>query len=396
METSHAFDGLRCLDCGETVSADQDVGRCPDCGGVLDPQYEYDEIDLDRETLDDRTDRSQWRYCELLPFTRESAVSLDEGGTPLVECPRLADELDVGRVLVKDDGRLPTGSTADRGQSLALTAATEADETAVALPSPGASAQSAAAYAARAGLDSHAFVPSRTPFTNKAMINVHGGDMNVIGGRFGDAVEAFEDAIAEESWHSLSAFDTPYRHEGRKTVLFEIVEQLDWTLPDAIVAPTGTGLSIAGLYKGARELRELGFVDDLPALYVAQAAGCAPFVEAWGAERSEAAPVELPDTICGELEIPDPNGSAHVLDALAATDGGAVSVEDPEILESAVTAASSEGLEVGTSTGAALGGTWRLAERDTLGEDDCIVVLNTGAGSKDNDVLRSHLMGQGI
>ncbi|MCL9813951.1 threonine synthase [Natranaeroarchaeum aerophilus] len=396
METSHAFSGLTCLDCGTTIPADEVSGRCPDCGGVLDPQYEYDAIELDRATLDDRTDRSQWRYRELLPFTRESAVSLDEGGTPLVECPRLADELDVGRVLVKDDGRLPTGSTADRGQSLALTAAAGLDVTDVALPSPGASAQSAAAYAARAGLDSHAFVPSRTPFTNKAMINVHGGDMNVIGGRFDDAVDAFEDAIAEEPWHSLSAFDTPYRHEGRKTALFEIVEQLDWTLPDAIVAPTGSGLSIAGLYKGARELRELGLVDDLPALYAAQAAGCAPIVEAWGDGESESSPVELPDTICGELEIPDPNGSAHVLDALAATDGGAVSVEDPEILESAVTAASSEGLEVGTSTGAALGGTWRLAERDTLAEDDCVVVLNTGAGSKDDDVLRSHLMGQGI
>ncbi len=396
MEISHAFDGLRCLGCDATFPANEAAGRCSDCGGVLDPQYEYDEIDLDRETLDNRTDRTQWRYRELLPFTPESAISLDEGGTPLVECPRLADELDVGRVLVKDDGRLPTGSTADRGQSLALTAAVEHGETDVALPSPGASAQSAAAYAARAGLDSHSFVPSRTPFTNKAMINVHGGDMNVIGGRFGDAVEAFEDAIAEESWHSLAAFDTPYRHEGQKTTLFEIIEQLDWTLPDAIVAPTGTGLSIVGLHKAARELRELELVDDLPALYAAQAAGCAPFVEAWGAEESEITPIELPDTICGELEIPDPNGSAHVLDALAATDGGAVSVEDPEILESAVTAASSEGLEVGTSTGAALGGTWRLAERDVLGEDDCVVVLNTGAGSKDDDVLRSHLMGQGI
>ncbi len=396
METSHTFDGLQCLDCGTKVTAEETAGQCPDCDGVLDPQYDYDAIDLDRATLDERTDRSMWRYRELLPFTRESAVSLEEGGTPLVECPRLAEELAVGEVHVKDDGRLPTGSVADRGQSLALTAASQRDVSDVALPSPGASAQSAAAYAARAGVDSHAFVPSRTPFTNKAMINVHGGDMNVVGGRFGDAVDAFEDAIAEETWHSLAAFDTAYRHEGRKTALFEIVEQLDWTLPDAIVAPAGSGLSIVGLYKAARELRELALVDDLPALYAAQAAGCAPLVEAWESEASESSPVELPDTICGELEVPAPVGSAHVLDALAATDGGAVSVDDPEILESAVTAASSEGLEVGTSTGAALGGTWSLAEQNALGEDDCVVVLNTGAGSKDDDVLRSHLMGQGI
>jgi threonine synthase len=227
------------------------------------------------------------------------------------------------------------------------------------------------------------------------MINVHGGEMNVVGGRFDDAVEAFEDAIVDESWHSLAAFDTPYRHEGHKTALFEVVEELD-TLPDAVVVPSGTGLSVVGFHKAARELRELGFIEDLPALYAAQAAGCAPFVEAWGAGEDESTPVELPDTICGELEIPAPKGSKHVLDALADTDGGAVSVEDPEILESAVTAASSEGLEVGTSTGAALGGAWSLGEQGELGADDCVVVLNTGAGSKDDDVLRSHLMSQGI
>jgi len=395
METTHAFRGLECLDCATTISAEESTGRCPDCGGILDPQYEYDEIDLDPATLADRSDRTQWRYRELLPFTRESAVSLDEGGTPLVECPAIADELGVGRVLLKDDGRLPTGSIEDRGQALALTAAERRGENDVALPSPGASAQSAAAYAARAGLDSHSFVPSRTPFTNKAMINVHGGEMNVVGGRFDDAVEAFEDAIEDESWHSLAAFDTPYRHEGHKTALFEVVEELD-TLPDAVVVPSGTGLSVVGFHKAARELRELGFIEDLPALYAAQAAGCAPFVEAWGAGEDESTPGELPDTLCGELEIPAPKGSKHVLDALADTDGGAVSVEDPEILESAVTAASSEGLEVGTSTGAALGGAWSLGEQGELGADDCVVVLNTGAGSKDDDVLRSHLMSQGI
>lgn len=393
METSDAFRGLECLDCGSAT--EEHLGRCPDCGGALDARYDYDAVALDDEDPFDKRDGSQWRFAEVLPVSRETAVSLDEGGTPLVECPTLAEELGVGRVLIKDDGRMPTGSVADRGMSLALTAARE-DGTDVALASPGASGQSAAAYAARAGLESHSFVPARAPFTNKAMINVHGGDMNVVGGRYPDAVDAFESALEDEDWHSLHAFETPYRHEGVKTAMYEITEALDWTVPDAVIAPTGTGLTITGLYKGARELRELGLVDDLPPLYAAQAAGCAPIVDAWESGDDAHAPVELPDTICGELEIPDPSGSSYVLDALAATDGGAVGMNDPDILESAVTAASSEGVEVGTSTGAALSATWALMEREEIGSDDCVVVVNTGAGSKDDDVLRSHLMGQGV
>ncbi|WP_254761592.1 threonine synthase [Natrinema marinum] len=396
METSDAFAGLECVDCGAAVDA-AESHRCPDCGGSLDPSYDYDAIDLDRETLADRPFDSQWRYAELLPFAREAAVTTDEGATPLVDCPELADELGVERVLIKDDGRNPTGSSTDRGASVAVTAAAEHGASDVALPSTGNGGQAVAAYAARAGLDAHAYLPSRSGFTNKAMVNVHGGDMNVVGGRFGDAVGAFEEGLDEhDDWYSLRAFDTPYRHEGAKTLFYEIVEGLEWTVPDAICYPTGDGVGLVGLAKAATEFRELGLTDELPALYAAQASGCAPIVEALADGRDELEPVEHPDTICGELEVPDPAAGSRALEAVRETDGDGVATDDPDILEAAVRVAQSAGLELIPSAAAAASGAWELAERGAFDGDETLVIVNTGSGNKEADVLRSHLMGQGI
>ncbi|SDC07395.1 threonine synthase [Natrinema hispanicum] len=397
METTDAFTGLECVDCGATVDAAAESHRCPDCDGTLDPTYEYDAIDLDRETLAARPFDGQWRYAELLPFSRESAVTTQEGATALVDCPDLATELGVERVLIKDEGRNPTGSRTDRGASVAVTAAAQHGATDVALPSTGNSGQAVAAYAARAGLEAHAYLPSRSGFTNKAMVNVHGGDMNVVGGRFGDAVGAFEEGLGEhDDWYSLRSFETPYRHEGAKTLFYELVEQLEWEVPDVVCFPTGDGVGLVGAAKGAAEFRELGLTDETPALYATQATGCAPIVEAFDADRDDHEPVEHPDTICGELEIPDPVASPRVLEAVRETDGGAVATDDPDILEAAVRVAQSTGLEPIPSAAAAASGAWELAERGAFDGDETVVIVNTGAGNKEADVLRSHLMSQGI
>ncbi len=397
METTDAFAGLECTDCGVTFDADEATHRCPECGGILDPTYDYDVISLDRETLSSRPFDSMWRYEELLPFRRESAVTMDEGATPLVECPALADELGVERVVIKDEGRNPTGTFKDRGQSVAVTAARQHGATDVALASAGNAGQAAAAYAGRADLESHVFLPARSSHTTKAMVNVHGGDMTVVGGRIGEAVEAYEDALAEhDDWYPLQTFATPYRHEGKKTMLYELIEQLEWETPDAIVYPTGGGVGLVGMYKGATEWRELGLIDELPAMYAAQASGCAPIVEAFEAGRDVHEPVEYPDTICGGLEIPDPGGSPQVLEALRESDGGAVATDDDDVLEAAIAVAKGEGLEMAPSAAAAASGAWGLAERGEFDVDETVVVLNTGTGNKQADVLRSHLMGKGI
>ncbi|TYL39160.1 threonine synthase [Natronococcus pandeyae] len=397
METTDAFVGLECVDCGSTVDADVEGHQCPDCGGILDPNYDYDAVDLDRESLASRPFDSMWRYEELLPFTRESAVTMDEGTTPLVDCPKLADEMGVERVLIKDEGRNPTGTFKDRGQTLAVTAAVQHGATDVALASAGNAGQAAAAYAGRAGLESHVYLPSRSGFTNKAMVNVHGGDMNVVGGRIGDAGAAFEEGLAEhDDWYPLQTFVTPYRHEGKKTMFYEIAEQLEWELPDVISYPTGGGVGLVGMYKAAREFRELGLTDDLPAFYAAQATGCAPVVEAFEKGRDVHEPVENPDTICGGIEIPDPGASPWILEALRETDGGAVATDDTEILDAAIQVAQHEGLEMAPTCAAAASGVWELSERGEFDGDETVVIVNTGTGNKEADVLRSHLMSQGI
>ncbi len=396
METTAAFVGLECIDCEASFDATEANGRCEECGGILDPTYDYDAVELDRETLAARPFDSMWRYEELLPFPRESAVTMDEGATPLVDCPTLADELGVGRLLIKDEGRNPTGTFKDRGQTAAMTAAVGHGASDVSLASAGNAGQSAAAYAGRADLDAHVFLPTRASHTMKAMVNVHGGDLTVVGGRIGDAGVAYDEAMADEDWHPLQTFVTPYRHEGKKTMFYEVAEQLEWEVPDAIVYPTGGGVGLIGMHKAARELRELGFTDGLPAMYAAQATGCAPIVEAFEEGKDVHEPVEHPDTICGGIEIPDPGASPWILEALRESGGGAVATTDEEILEAAIAVAQNEGVEMAPTCAAAASGAWKLAERGEFGPDDTVVILNTGTGNKEADVLRSHLMSQGI
>ena len=393
METTAAFTGFRCTDCG--THADVDAHRCPDCGGHLDAAYDHGEIVVAREHLEPGTSAGIAAYEELLPIDGDRLVTAGEAGTPLLSCPGLAEDLGVGAVYVKDEGASTTGAALDRGMALAVTAAREHGATDVALPSMGNGGQAAAAYAARAGLDSHSFVPSRTPFVNKAMVNVHGGDMSVVGGRFADAADAFRDAMTEEDWHSVAPFTNPYRHEGMKTLAYEIAAQLDWETPDAVVHPTGHGAGIVGLGKGFDELDRHDLLADDTRLYAAQAAGCAPYATAWEDGDDGPNPVDHPDTIVGPLEIPDPAGGERVIDTLEATDGAAVATGDQGILEGAVSLAEA-GVTMGASGGAAFSGAQALADQGAFAEDDVVVLVNPTTGNKEADILRSHLMSKGI
>lgn len=388
MKTTPTFGGLRCVETDERFDAT--TSHHPD-GEPLDPTYAYDRIDLSRTEIESRP-FGPGKYEELLPIPTDARLSLGEGGTPLLDCPSLAEELGVGRVVIKDEGANPTGTIADRESALAVSAARQHGVSDVAVATPGDAGQSVAAYAARAGITSHAFVPSRASFLTKAMINVHGGDMNVVGGRLDDANAAFREAEAD--WYSLQPFETPYRHEGTKPVLYELIEQLDWQVPEAVICPFVGGGPLVGMAKAAREFRALGMTDSLPALYAAQSAACAPIVEAFESGANTHEPWDVPDTVCGALERPDPNGSALVLDALRESGGGAIATSDDTILESAVTVASHEGIGVSVATGAAASAAWELRER--FGEEDTVVILNTASSEKDADLLRSHLMGQGI
>ena len=374
METTAALAGLACTECDASHDPAAVAGRCPDCGGALVARYDADALELDRETLGDRRFDGVARYADLLPFAPET--SMNEGATPLVPCPDLAAEWGVGAVYVKDEGANPTGTAADRGAALAV-----------------------AAYAARAGLDSEAFVPTRSTFVAKAMTNVHGGDMSVVEGRYPDAVGAFEDAMADragdESVHSLAPFDEPYRHEGAKTLLFEVIEQLDWQVPVAVIHPTAHGLGIVGSHRAAAQLEAAGLVEETPALHVAQPEACAPIVAADDEGADDTEPWERPDTLVGALEVPDPVGGALALDAIRETGGWAVGVSDDDALEAAVTLAG-EGVEMSATGGVGAAAARELAAGGHFGSDDTVVLVNPVAGNKENDVLRSHLMRKGV
>jgi threonine synthase len=376
-----AFSKLRCTDCGER--ADALLGRCPACSGALDAVYDFDAAD-EAEVAAGLTD-------SLMPYADRPTAG--EGGTPLVAAPGMADEVGVADLYVKDEGRNPTGSFVDRGMALAVgaveaAAADAEDVEPLALAAAGDGAQSLAAYASRADLRSYGFVPARCPTPVKAMVNVHGGEMRVAGGRYPDAVEGVDDLA---SYTSLQEFDAPLRHEGAKAVAHEVAADLGET-PGTVVVPVGTGELLVGVAKGFDERVELGLADDVPHVLAVQSTGCAPVVEAHDAGANQVDPTTHPDTIAGELEIPDPAGGALALRALARHDGDAVAVGDPDLQEGAVAATSTTGLEVGLAGGAAAAAAWERAG-DLAGP---VVLLNPNSGFKTSDVLRSHLMGQGV
>jgi threonine synthase len=387
METTAAFAGFACVACGERTD---EPGRCSACGGALTPAFDAGAADLSRAALSARRFDGFERYRELLAVPVDAGTGT--GTTPLVNCPALADELDVAAVSIKDEGQNPTGSVADRDAALVVAALD--DVTDIALASAGDDGQAFAAAAARADLTAHVFVPSRAGHTQKSMINVHSGDMHVVEGRLGDAAAAYRDR-APEDWYGVGPGETGLRHEARTTLALELAEQRDWTAPDAVVVPAGHGLGVVGLHEGFRRLRALGFVERLPRLYAAQAEGCAPIAAAANAGADTVDPVEHPDTICGGIEVADPALGDRALAAIEATGGGAVATDDPAILDAAV-ALAGEGVEVSPSAAAAASGAWALTERGAIEAGEDVVLLNTGAGNKDADVLRSHLMGQGL
>jgi len=374
MQTTAAVRGLSCTACGE--SADLTARRCPDCGAVL-------VVDFDADAVETAAD------CH--PFPTEATVSIDEGATPVVEVPDLADELGVSGVAVKDEGHNPTGSLADRKLSLAVTAACQTGADRVGTPSTGNGAQSAAAYAARAGIESKGVVPTRCPFLNKAMVNVHGGDMYVVEGRYPDAVDAFGEG--DEPFTPVAP-GHPFRIAGVTALALELLADRD-SAPDAVVHPTGHGETVVGLQQGFALAADAGLADGAPRIYAAQPADCAPVATAAVDGTTEPVPVEHPDTIVGPLEVPDPAAGTAAVEAVDASGGDGVAVPDKAVLQAAVDGCEL-GPEIGATGGTAVAGVRALADRGVFDPDDEVVLVNPVAGSKEADLLRSHLMSQGL
>ncbi|WP_135662784.1 pyridoxal-phosphate dependent enzyme [Halorhabdus rudnickae] len=382
---------LYCPDCAEMIEYLNVTVTCPDCGGILRVRLDSSALPDTPDELGDPGRSGLDRFASLLGLDSTVSRGIGAGGSTPVECSSLAMATDIETLWIADEGRNPTGSTADREMAFAIAAAASREAERVVLPSTGHAAQSAAAYAGRAGIESLAFVPSRTPFLNKAMANVHGGDLSVVEGRYGDALAAYKSR--DENGFPVDP-RSPFRRLGAVALAWDLLAGLDWIAPDVIVLPAGHGHRIAGLETGLRAVVDAGLIETMPRLYAAQPEGCAPIVAAYES-GAVLEPTAAPDSIVGPLEIPDPALGRCAIEAIKDSDGGAIEVTDDDALAAAVEANATGGVECSATGGVALAGVDALVggEIDT---DESVLIVDPLAVASESDILRSHLMSQGI
>ena len=379
--------GARFLECtatGETFGSEQLIGLSPS-GKPLFARYDLDAI-ADRFTPAALTGRppTLWRYREVLPVRDPACcVSLGEGFTPLVESPRLARDMGVRRLWIKDEGQNPTGSFKDRGLCMAVSRALELGAADLAIPSAGNAAGSAAAYGAAAGLPVHVVVPLDTPVPILAEIRALGADLQLIDGLISDCGAVVRQRCDADGWWDLSTLKEPYRVEGKKTMAYELFEQLGGRLPDAIVYPTGGGTGLIGMWKAFAEMEALGWIgSDRPRMFAVQSTGCAPMVRAWEEGRKSAVTWENASTYAAGLRVPGAVGDFLILGALRESGGGAVAVPDREMQKRVDAVGAATGIFAAPEGGAAAAAVPRLKEMKLIGAGDEVVLFNTGSGLK--------------
>jgi len=335
---------------------------------------------LDRAEL--RRRHGMWRFRTFLPLVDgEEPVTLGEGDTPLLALPRTGARLELDGLWVKDEGANPTGSFKARGLSAAVTRAAAGGAERFVLPTAGNAGIAAAAYAARAGVPVRVYAPRATPRTILSQIVAFGGDLVLLDGHIGDCGRASREYAAETGAVDLSTLREPYRIEGKKTLGLELAMQLGWTLPHAIIYPTGGGTGLIGMWKAFLELRDAGWVQDpLPRMYTVQSSGCAPVVRAFEDGADECRPWPDPWTVASGLRVPGPLGGRLMLRALRESGGGAVAVDDAELQRQADLATREEGVDFSPEGGAALAAVRPLLERGAIRSSDRVVAFNTGAG----------------
>src|SRR5439155_2311974 len=361
---------LECSGCGATRNAAGLPGVC-DCGQPYLVRYRSTPGPGVKARLPGRG-WTMWRYREWLPLAdQETPISLGEGGTPLLTVPRLAAKHGLRGLFVKEEGANPTGSFKARGLAAAVTRAALAGAKRLVVPTAGNAGVALAAYAARAGLPARVYAPATTPPTILGQIRSFGGDLVLVNGHIGDCGKAARAYAAETGAVDVSTLREPYRIEGKKTLGLELAEQLGWTLPDAIVYPTGGGTGLIGMWKAFAELTRAGWINGkAPRFYSVQAAGCAPVVRAFEAGMDACAPWPDPHTIAAGLRVPAPLGDRLMLRALRESGGGAVAVTDAHLAAAARDLQTLEGVDAAPEGGAALAGAVELKARGELHPDE--------------------------
>jgi threonine synthase len=383
--THSALSHLECSRTGERYDADVVQGVSA-AGAPLLARYDVELAarTLTREALAGRP-ATLWRYHEMLPVRdRAAVVTLGEGMTPVVPLPRYGGRIGVPGLLMKDEGLTPTATFKARGAAVGVSRAAELGVRGVAMPTNGNAGAAWAAYAARAGLSCLIAMPVGAPVVTRDECVATGAELYLVDGLIGDAGRLIGAAVrARPGYQEVSTLKEPYRIEGKKTMGYELVEQLGWTVPDVILYPAGGGVGLIGIYKALREMQELRWLGErLPRLVAVQAEGCAPLVRAYasGAEVSEAFPDAY--TVAFGINVPKALGDFLVLDAVRATGGTAVAVTDAELLAEQRVLAADEGTFVCPEGAACFAAARRLRESGFLGAAERVVVLNTGAGLK--------------
>ena len=333
---------------------------------------------------------SLWRYRELLPLPAGvEPVTLGEGLSPLIDCPRLAKRFGLERLWVKDESQLPTGSFKSRGMTAAVSMAQHFGTKLVALPTAGNAGGAAAAYAARAGMGCVVFMPADTPIINQLEAHLFGAKVFLVNGLINDCGKLVREGADRFGWFDLSTLKEPYRIEGKKTMGLELAEQLGWRLPDVILYPTGGGTGLIGMWKAFQELRELGWLrgDKMPRLVSCQAEGCAPIVTAFDKGERFAEPFPNAHTSASGLRVPVAVGDFMMLDAIRASNGTAVAGKESRIAEWTRVGCSATGISVCPETAVCLDALETLAGRGWVRPDDEVVVFNTGAVQKYPEAL---------
>ena len=375
---------LQCGATGEKLVSEQLIGLSP-AGKPLLARYDLDAI-RERFTPEAVALRppTLWRYEEVLPVRdRTCRISLGEGFTPLLESSRMARALGVGRLWIKDEGQNPTGSFKDRGLCMAVSRALELGARELAIPSAGNAAGSTAAYGAAAGLPVHVVVPTDTPAPILAEIRALGADVQLLDGLISDCGRVVRQRCDEAGWWDLSTLKEPYRLEGKKTMGYELFEQLGGRLPDAIVYPTGGGTGLIGMWKAFDEMEALGWIGvERPRMFSVQSEGCAPMVRAWELGHEEAGVWEDAVTYAAGLRVPGAVGDFLILRAIRESGGGAVAVPDGEMEEWVGRVGAATGIFAAPEGGATAAAVPRLREMGLIGAGDEVVLFNTGSGLK--------------
>ncbi len=382
IETLELAFQLICSRCGKGAKASGSPRVCESCGAPLFVRYPLEEIGKEfRPACLEGRPWTMWRYREVMPLaTGEQPISLGEGGTPLLEIPRLAEQAGVAAVYVKEEGVNPTASFKARGMATAVTRAAAAGVPGLVAPSAGNAAAALAAYGARAGLAVRVYIPKDTPPVIVQECRAYGAAVVMVDGVITDCGIEARAWSAETGYFDVSTLREPYRIEGKKTMGYELAEQLDWKLPDAIIYPTGGGTGLIGMWKAFEELEALDWIEggQRPRMYVVQAAGCAPIVRAWKAGDESAAVWEKPETIASGLRVPAAIGDFLILKAVRESGGAAIAVSDTELMRGARVLLHN-GVGACPEGGATLAALHGLRASGHIKAADRVICFNTGA-----------------